>query len=432
MYKHRVLGPWALMAAVIVPLAYPTVAPAQNPFQVRPGLSPVNTALMGRALSFIPPHAMGYNPYFFGAGAFAANTPFAAPTINPYFTGTPFGGNPYAATITSSTLPANPGYDPGGFNNMYSNPYNMNPYYYSESPIGGYMRGYADVTSAITKGLIDEQQSFLMREQVRREKMENQRRAFDNWLYYRDKLPTAEEDRQRDLAMRLRRALNDPPASEIYSGRALNLILDDLARKVGKNGAPQGPPIPLNGDEVVAHLNFTGQENKGNPGILKYASTDENRLPWPSVLTGPKFKPERDLVDTLTRTVYKEAESGRVDAGNLDSMTNAVKKLQQTLSDNILDLTPNQYGEARRFLSDFEDALVLLRQPNARDYFGAKTPKAKTAGDLVQEMLGRGLRFAPATAGDEAAYVAAHRALATYASNATSTVATDKPPEREK
>jgi hypothetical protein len=339
------------------------------------------------------------------------------------------GNNPYATITSTGTFPTTPGFIPGG-NNMYDNPYGMPWYGYGESPIGGYMRGYADVINATTKGLIDEQQASLMKEYVRRERLENKRKELDTWLYFRDRLPTAEDDRQRDLAVRLRRSMNDPPAGEIYSGRAMNVILDDLGKRLGANNAAQGS-TPLSADEVVAHLNFTGTENRGNPGLLRYVSTDGGRLPWPLVFSGPMYKSQREVVDTLGRTVYKEAEGGRVDAGNLESMTNAVRQLQQSLTDNIGDLTPNQYGEARRFLSELDDALALLRQPNARDFFGSKAPKGKTIGDLVQEMLSRGLRFAPATAGDEAAYMAVHRALVNYAANTASTIVTDKPPARD-
>jgi hypothetical protein len=290
------------------------------------------------------------------------------------------------------------------------------------------MRGYADVISSLSRGMIDEQQSFMMRQYVQREKMENQRRAFDNWLYYREKMPTAEDDRQRDVAQQVRRALTDPPVGEIYSGRAMNVLLDDLGRRMGKDGNAQGPAIALKADDVLGHLNFTGQENRGNPGLLRFANNDDGRLPWPLVLTGPQFKTDRDLLERLLRTAYKEAEGGRVDPGNLETMTKTVRRLQQSLTDNIRDLTPNQFGDARRFLGDFDDALTLLQQPNARDFFGSRAPKAGTISDLVQDMLSRGLRFAPATAGDEAAYVAVHRALVMYASNAQATVATDKNP----
>src|SRR5262249_54737488 len=198
--------------AALAALTAPTGAWAQtvNPyFQIRPGLTiaqaAYNTALMGRAASFVPPYALGYNPYVFGgAGSPAAVAPplalpYAAPTINPYLASAPLAANPYAATITSTPyLPGNMGYDPGAYNNLYNNSYGNNPYGYGygESPIGGYMRGYADVISSVTRGMINEQQASLLRQQVQREKMENQRRAFDNWLYFREKTPTAPDEPQ--------------------------------------------------------------------------------------------------------------------------------------------------------------------------------------------------------------------------------------------
>ena len=412
----------AAMGGILAMFGAPTVAHSQNPFfQFQPGLNPAQAAFnqslfASGARSFIP-GAFGFNQ---GLGR------FGSPTINPY-AGNALTPSPFGATISSATTPITPGLDQGGLNDPYNNPYGMPYYGYGESPIGGYMRGYADVINSVTQGMVNEQQSFMMREYVKREKMDNQRRAFDNWLYYREKMPTAEDDRQRDLAMQVRRALNDPPAGDVYSGRAMNILLDDLGKKLARDPKNSGwfdPPL-IRAD-VEKHLNFTGQENKGNPGILKFASTDDGRLPWPIVLTGPQFKADRALLDRLTRTVYKEAEAGKVDPGNLESMTAAVRTLQQSLANNIRDLTPSQYGEARRFLSDFDDALTLLRQPNARDYFGSKAPNADTIGKLTNDMLTRGLRFAPATAGDEATYVAVHRALVMYASNGSATVATEK------
>jgi hypothetical protein len=277
------------------------------------------------------------------------------------------------------------------------------------------MRGYAGMVSALTTGLIDEQQSFLMRHQGQRARLENQRRAFDNWQHFRDNMPTIEDDRERDLALQVRRALYSPPEGEVYSGRALNVLLDDLCRQPGKEPALH---VALKLDDVVGRLNFTGQENKGNPALLKFVSTENGQLPWPSGLADPRYDADRDLLNRLARTVYKEAERGRVDAGHLDSMGKTARKLQLSLADNIRDLTPSQYGEARRFLGDLEDLLILLGQPNASQCFGARAPKAEAISDLVQEMLNRGLRFAPATVGDEAAYLAVHRALVMYALNA--------------
>src|SRR5262249_49555895 len=66
-------------------------------------------------------------------------------------------------------------------------------YGYGESPIGGYMRGYADVISSVSQGMIDEQQSRLVSEQVKQAKIDTRKKQFDEWLYERDKRPTVED-----------------------------------------------------------------------------------------------------------------------------------------------------------------------------------------------------------------------------------------------
>jgi hypothetical protein len=51
---------------------------------------------------------------------------------------------------------------------------------------------------------------------------------------------------------------------------------------------------------------------------------------------------------------------------------------------------------------------------------------------LVRNLNAQGLRFAPATPGDEAAYVALHRALAAYRGGAQATVASETEPSKTK
>jgi hypothetical protein len=403
-----------------------------NPFfRIRPNLTigqaAYNTALMGQALSSVPPWAFR-NPYPYPgiASGLGASPAYGYPYPAALTGGTY--GNPYAASLTSTPyLPTNTGYGATGAS-LYSDPYGggagYGGYGYGESPLGGFLRGAADVTNAEGRMLIQIQQARLLKQQVAREKVENRRRIFDNWLYEREKTPTAEDDRQKDLEIQLRRSLNDPPVGEVWSGQALNTLLTDIQKKLGKDNRTdiQGPPINLD-DDTLRHLNVTGFQGKGNPGLLK----NEGRLNWPLALRGPQFKAERELLNDLAPSVYDQAIAGRVDGTTLESMTNAVKKLSQTLAENIKDLTPAHYSEARRFLSNFDDALALLRQPGAGDYFTQKAPKGKTILDLVQHMSSKGLQFAPATAGDEPAYVAVHRALAALASAANAQVAAEKP-----
>ncbi len=385
-----------------------------NPyFQVRRGLTiqqlAYNTALMGRAYSNFPPYAFGANPY----------TAPVIPPVNPYgaaaaaLYSNPYAGyaNPYTASLTSTPYG---GYDSGsGYGS-----------YYGESPLGGYMRGIAGIISSEGNALVNIEQANLLHEQVRRERMENRRRAFDQYLYEREHTPTPEDERARAMREQVRRSLNDPPMGDITSGLALNTLLADIQKK-GDN--VQGPPIALDND-ILRHVNVKSPSGGGNPGLLK----NEGRLSWPVVLRGPQYKDERDVLNDLTPAAYDQAVSGKSDPATLESMTAAVRRLGEKLRDNIKDLTPTEYSEGRRFLSDYEDALALLRQPGAGDYFTQKAPKGKTVQELVQHMLKKGLVFAPAVPGDEGAYLALQRALAAYDAGINPQVVTDKTAPKEK
>src|SRR5262249_44362604 len=85
--------------------------------------------------------------------------------------------------------------------------------------------------------------------------------------------------------------------------------------------------------------------------------------------------------------------------------------LRTLLRQNMGDYSYQPFIQARDFLRGLGDALVALGQPDAADHFnGAYALKAQTVLGLVQQMADRGLRFAPAAPGDEAAYAALHEA----------------------
>jgi hypothetical protein len=398
--------------------ANPNYNPLINPY-LNPGINP-------RALAnYYNPNVAAasplLNPYIAPGGV---NPGLLGAAANPYATGA---FNPYAtAALTASSYSPYSGY---GGNSLSSTPYadpyggggGYGGYGYYESPLGGYLRGVADIVTSQSSWIKGYEQARLTREQSNKERIENAKRRFDLWLYEREKTPTFEDDRQRLVADQLRRSLNDPPAGEIWSGLALNNILADLS-KMAKNSDARGPQIPLD-EDVVRHLNFTKGQG-GNPGLLK----NEGLLNWPQALRSDDYKAERDLLNSLAPETVRQAVNGRVDAGALKEMTDSVQRLQDRLAGNIKDLTPNQYIEARRFLSNFEDALRTLRRPDAGDFFSQKnTADAKSIGDLVNFMLNKGLTFAPAVTGDEAAYMAVHRAMAAYDAGAKAQLATEKP-----
>jgi hypothetical protein len=412
-------------AVVGVALALGSVPRAigQNPnFLVRPGLTvrqaAYNISTIGQALSSVPPYALGFNPY---AGRRIVATPVGIPGVNPVagvgvnpYAG--IAGNPYAslyanpyASMVSNPYSTSPGYD----NSSSYNPYG---WWYPPDYYNGYLRGGADVINAQGRFLVSTQQAYLSREQVRAERIANRRKIFDEYLYEREKTPTPEEDRQKRLLEQLNRSRNNPPVTEIWSGKALNDILADLRK------FPPGKPeagnlvnvqqLPLD-EDGLKHINVTaGAGNTGNIGLLK----NEGRLNWPVALSDLQYKEQRERVNSLAQAAVRQAEfNGRVDPGTIVQMSNDIDNLNRQLRQNGGDLPFGLYTEAKTFLNNLTDASTALRQPDVGNYFTGKFAlKAKSVPELVEQMSKQGLQFAPATPGDEAAYQALQQALANY------------------
>ena len=129
--------------------------------------------------------------------------------------------NPYA------TLAANPYATSPGYDSSYSS---YSPYSSYYDPYSGYLRGGADVINAQGRFLVNTQQAYLTREQVRSERLASRRKVFDEYLYEREKTPTAEDERQRHQLEQLNRSRNNPPVTEIWSGKALNDLMADLRK----------------------------------------------------------------------------------------------------------------------------------------------------------------------------------------------------------
>jgi hypothetical protein len=314
--------------------------------------------------------------------------------------------------------PANPYTNPAGGNSITTTPYgNTNgnygggygyypPYGYYESDIGGFMRGTADIITAQGQWFKDVQNALAMKEKYKQEQLATRRKKLEEYLYERERTPTAEDERQRQLQMQISRSLNDPPSSEIWSGQALNNIIADIRKVEEKN--PNRPSVSID-DDVLRHINMS--PGIGNPGLLR----NEGRLHWPLTLQGDDFKSQRELLNSLAPEAVRQAVNGRVDPGSLKDMVDSVTKMRQTLAANIKDLTPNQYIEANRFLSQFDDALKILGRPDAGDLIRPQLAgKSTSVADLLKYMGDKGLVFAPAVTGDESFYQAIHRALVAY------------------
>src|SRR5262249_6240238 len=170
--------------------------------------------------------------------------------------------NPYLATVNpylAGSMSANYASPYSGYDN---NPYSGYGYY--ESPIGGYMRGTADIMSAQGRWFKDVQTALQMKERFKQDQLATRRQKLDEYLYEREKMPTAEDDRQRALPLQITRSLNNPPMADILSGQAANYVLVDIRKNDSKKGSR--PAIPLD-EDLLRHVNLT--PGTGNPGLLK-------------------------------------------------------------------------------------------------------------------------------------------------------------------
>jgi hypothetical protein len=327
-----------------------------------------------------------------------------AAASNPLYSG---GGSPGAMLTSLAGAPGGIVSSPG-YNTASSSPYSSGyggGYY--EDPYAGFLRGTADVVRAQGNFLTSLQQSNLMQEYVRQAKVETRRRIWDEWDDERRNTPSLEDLRERTQAMELRRALHDPPLTEVWSGKSLNDILDSLKKAQGK-----GPSMPIDPDVLKQiNVNSGGRENIGLIRNVKEGAP----LNWPLALRGADLDADRASIDRLLARSVSQAVQGPVDAGNLTALGAAVRRMQTRVGQEANDLAPTQYIESRRFLSQLEDAVAALGDPNAANYFSQKyAPQGKTVGELVNYMATHGLRFAPAVAGDQAAYLALHHYLASY------------------
>jgi hypothetical protein len=355
-----------------------------------------NTATLGQQF----PNASGMGVL----NSTAPSSPYGVP-YQPITIPTPYGGqavltqNPYGLTTSSSS----PG-SPYGGGSGYA------PYYPSIVPdlAGGYLRGVADVTMANAQYQVVIQQARIAQVQADMAKLDLRRRIHDEARYEQMMRPNPEQVRVAEMAVALNRARRDPPLTEIWSGQALNDLYRHLADLQSKGY--RGPNVPID-EDLLKRLNVTTGTG-GSVGLLK----DGGELRWPLPLQGAEFAEAQKALSRNLANVVQQAKFGNpVDTATLKDTQADLRRLNETLSRMVGDMAPSQYIEAKRYLSHLEDAVKALQDPNVSNYFTQKwTAKGKTVSELIKNMSDQGLRFAPATPGDEFAYRVLQQRLAAY------------------
>jgi hypothetical protein len=323
----------------------------------------------------------------------AAN-PLVNPALNPAGVGSII--NP--VTNPSLFAPANPWAYPG-----------WNPYMPYWDPYSGILRGTADVINASGQYQQQVQSARILNEQVFSAQIDNRRRLIELIRWERATTPTPEDMRVREMEAYLSRSRRNPPMVEILNGDSLNALYNNMAKQQG--AGLKGPRVDLD-EDTLKRINVAPPLSNGNIGLLK----DGGTLQWPLVLQRPEFADaQKALNNLLPEAVQQVKFNNPVRGGVLNDIRTQIQSMNDSLVKNINDLTPGQYIEAKRYLNQLNDAYKALQDPNAPNYFNQKwSARGKTVAELIKNMTDAGLKFAPASPGDETAYRALYFALISY------------------
>jgi len=351
-----------------------------------------NQSVMGAAFLGLMGLAQGVaHAQFQGAGG-QANAPppprVAQPVVNTYQQFTGGGGGGYGGGGWGGGW----GYGGGG----------------GGGGMGSYLQGLSSLTNSNAQWYFTNQQSRLAQQQVEEAKVAVKRAKFDEAMYEKANTPTRAELDEKDRQEALRLARNQPANGDIWSGKALNLIMSAIVQ-TQTTTLVKGPSIPIS-EEILRHLNMTTSTAAGSVGIFKNGD-----LQWPMVLRGPEFREPRENINKIAPEAVRQAASGSLEPNTYKKMKNAIEDLSDLIKRMAGDLSPGEYIQSKRFANNLEEGLKNLSEPNSVNYLNGRwAAKGATVGALVDHMTSNGLKFAPAVEGDYPFYTSFYNLLLGY------------------
>jgi hypothetical protein len=293
--------------------------------------------------------------------------------------------------------------------NPYTNPY-ANPYYPRGAGPGigqgAALSGSADVSRAYGDVVVQQENARVIREQANQAKIDTKRKAFDEMMYEKANTPSYLEELTKDNYRILQRVMNFPTAGEISQGKSLNVMLPFL-QSLATHGT-QGQPIPLP-QSAVRELNVSGT-GSNSIGVLR----DGGRVDWPLALIGPQQK----KLDKLLPAIYDATADGKLTPKLMNEVRTELKTMRADMRARLAkeEIETSSYLQAIEFYNSLENSVNALEGPNARKQLnGTFAARGRNVQELVDYMTESGLKFAPASPGQENAYKVIHDSFARYA-----------------
>jgi hypothetical protein len=320
-----------------------------------------------------------------------AEAQFGGP-INPY---TPNGTVP----LTPNPFAINP-YAPGGSG------YPGTGYGWNPGEFGGILFGHADMLRAYGATINMQEQARILRQQSIQARFDTQRKRFELEMYIKANTPTFTEEQAKVARTTLQRIKTNSTPAEITTGKSLNLILDDARNFKNRKVASDSTPLS---EGVLMQLNVTANENGMGP-------LRDGQINWPIALKEVLTDEQRRTLEAQAQALVQGAAKGKVDANTLRDFGGELDRAYEMVLERVNELGPH-YLDAKRFLSDLRNARKAIEKGEAQhqaEFMRWVSTGGKTVQDVVDYLISKGLKFAPASLHDEAAYRAFFSALVAY------------------
>lgn len=332
--------------------------------------------------------------------AYQAMQSAAGRAANPWMYGA--GANPYSPVAGAGGMGmANPYAPNAGFDPYY------NPYYTPNLGGGGVLYGEAALLNSYATVVTSQEQARILREQAMQAKIDTARKRFDFDLYVRANTPTYADEQKKIAKQTLKRIQVASNPAEIASGKALNILLDDVRNFPNKKANMD--PLLLS-DEILKQLNVT-TKNVG-VGILRH----DGKFVWPTAVAEVVPLDMQKTIEKQVEIAVRDAAKGKVDGQLLADIGLRMDEIRKTFARKVNDFPTARYLEGDRFLNDFRDARQGLEEGQmvVQDKFNRFIQGGKSMQDIADFMVANGLKFAPGGPSDEAGYRALHSALVAF------------------
>ncbi len=196
--------------------------------------------------------------------------------------------------------------------------------------------------------------------------------------------------------------------TEIWSGTTLNTLRESIGRM--QLSGLRGPTVPLD-SQMLKQINLTDRTTGGSVGLFR----DGGQLDWPLELMTRNFEPDRKKIEQLAPLSVQQARAGRVTPDTLFALRGAIDGLRNKVDAAVQTMPSNDWIKASRYVNELKSTFKGLQDPNVAKLFnGQWSARGNSVSELMDQLLGQGLYFAPAAPGGQPAYTVLYNAMLSY------------------